>query len=72
MQYHNIEAANLGRRGFLGLAGLGIAAAAFPAPLWAMAEESYPTVRAKIAEFVGQKKSPMLWPQLAGAAQHQR
>ncbi|MFC4291340.1 serine hydrolase domain-containing protein [Sphingorhabdus arenilitoris] len=56
MQYRKIETANLGRRGFLGLAGLGAAAAAMPAPLWAMAQDSYPTVRAKITEFVAQKK----------------
>jgi CubicO group peptidase (beta-lactamase class C family) len=60
MQYQKIQRENLGRRGFMGLAGLGAVAASMPAPLWALRSEieslSYPTVRSKIAEIVAQKK----------------
>jgi CubicO group peptidase (beta-lactamase class C family) len=56
MEYQKIERTNIGRRGFFSLAGLGAVAAAIPAPLWALAPESYPTLRKKMAEYISQKK----------------
>lgn len=70
MKHQRIERAALGRRGFLGFAGIGAVAAALPTPLWALAQESYPTLRGKINEYVAQKKLPNLLAYIArgGAA----
>ena len=40
MKYQKIEQSPLGRRRFLGLAGMGAVAAALPSPLWAQAAEA--------------------------------
>lgn len=59
---NSVMRAPLGRRGFIGgiagLAGMSALSGLIPAPLWAQSPESYPTVRAKIGELVGQKKLP--------------
>lgn len=60
MKHERIERAALARRGFLSLAGMGAVAAALPAPVWSLAQESYPTLRGKINEFIAQKKLPNL------------
>jgi CubicO group peptidase (beta-lactamase class C family) len=57
MQQQIFEQQMLGRRGFIGLAGMGALAAFIPQPLWALANAKYPTLQAKIDSYITEKKA---------------
>ncbi len=61
MQPMNISELNnmafLGRRGFLGLAGMGALAAFVPQPVLALAGDKYPSLKAAIDAYIAEKKA---------------
>ncbi len=57
MQQHAFEQSNIGRRGFMGLAGLGVLSAFIPQPLWALANSKYPVIQGKIDAYLAERKA---------------
>lgn len=57
MQQQLLENSALGRRGFLGLAGLGAVATLLPGQAWALQAPAYPTLNAKIDAYIAGKKA---------------
>jgi CubicO group peptidase (beta-lactamase class C family) len=56
MEHQNILRSGLGRRGFMGLSGTAALAALLPMPVFAQLAEKYPTLRAKINDYVDSRK----------------